>query len=104
MIFNKTIVTCGLLFASSVNAFAPTASTLNFRAERVPSLNAHESTNNEARNLGENAARVVCTLLLSSGIVGTIIFPGVAFASEIGVEVEAPTLYTGETVEVRCRS
>lgn len=41
--------------------------------------------------------------ILSIGIIGTsILFPsGNALADEIGREVEAPTLFTGETVLVR---
>ncbi len=36
------------------------------------------------------------------GVIGSsILFPQGAFADEIGRETEAPTLFTGETVEVR---
>ena len=77
-------------------AFSPSAA-------KVPvpvSLQAQKEGNSD-NNIRKNIAQTGATLMLGAGIVGSIFFPGAAFAGEIGVEVEAPTLYTGETVEVR---
>ena len=47
-----------------------------------------------------NMSKLISTIL-SAGVIGSsLIFPNAAFADEIGRETEAPTLYTGETVEV----
>ena len=98
MILNKQVATVGLFLIASAEAFSPSTSNLN---RGKVSLQAKQEGQYESMNLGKNAAKAASTLILGSGIVGTLLFPGASFASEIGVEIEAPTLYTGETVEVR---
>lgn len=52
-------------------------------------------------NEKSKASQLVITVL-SIGVIGSsIVFPNAALADEIGRETEAPTLFTGETVEVR---
>lgn len=65
--------------------------------ERSTSIQLNESTNRKNILNSINFPAIV-----SAGIIGsTILFPGNALADEIGREVEAPTLFTGETVLVR---
>ena len=84
-------------------AFSPSAARPSSRQTvvKVPvSLQAQKEGNID-NNIRKNIAQTGATLMLGAGIIGSTFFPGAAFAGEIGVEVEAPTLYTGETVEVR---
>jgi hypothetical protein len=100
MIFNKQIFALGVILGSSAEAFSPSTYLLNQNRGRVSVLQAQKEGQNEAMNLGKSAAKAASTIMLGSGIIASIFFPGASFANEIGVEVEAPTLYTGETIEV----
>ena len=96
MILNKQNLALAAMLFTPAEAFSPSAG-------KVPvpvSLQAKKEGHID-NNIRKNIAQTGATLMLGAGIVGSIFFPGAAFAGEIGVEVEAPTLYTGETVEVR---
>lgn len=54
----------------------------------------------QSASLAKRATDFVKTNLVASCLIMTT-FAAPAFADEIGVEKEAPTLFTGETVEVR---
>ena len=78
----------------SVGAFAP--QNLN----SAPTSTATSTSMKMAKSSPTNAFSTV----IAAGLIGTsILFPGSAFADEIGVEKEAPTLFTGETTQVRIR-
>ena len=48
----------------------------------------------------KNVSNAAAAMVVSAGILANSFFPNNAFADEIGRETEAPTLSTGETVEV----
>lgn len=103
MILNKQNLALAAMLFTPAEAFSPSAARPSSRQTvvKVPvSLQAQKEGNSD-NNIRKNIAQTGATLMLGAGIVGSIFFPGAAFAGEIGVEVEAPTLYTGETVEVR---
>jgi hypothetical protein len=68
-----------------------------FQADAFTSTSSNRSpTVLDAKSKKSNAAAMV----VSAGILANSFFPNNAFADEIGRETEAPTLSTGETVEV----
>ena len=90
---------CGFLIAlegNVVTAFSAPFGSNTLRQQRhdVTNLCAHSDANNEMLSKAQQLAisSMLCaSLLLSSQV---------SLASEIGVEVEAPTFISGETVEV----
>ena len=79
-----------------VEAFVPTSTSV----PRSSSMLLNLKNPSDAESNKPSMPQVVSTIL-SVGVIGTsIIFPNAAFADEIGRETEAPTLYTGEIVEV----
>jgi len=84
-----------LLLLSTSEAFSPSTSLVN-PTRATFSLEAQQGNQDEQlMSLGKNVAKAAATFMVGAGIFG-----GAAFANEIGVEVEAPTLFTGETTEV----
>jgi hypothetical protein len=74
-------------------------------SRHVSSLPAHtgatSTTSSNVKNHNNNFANYpAVTCAIATAIFTNILFTGVAFADEYGREVEAPTLLTGETVEV----
>ena len=86
--FNKKCCAAALLLCSQTDAFAPCT-----RNHPVASTTLQAHAQNDV-------AKAAATLFLGAGIMASTLFPGAAFADEIGVEKEAPTLFTGETTEV----
>jgi hypothetical protein len=79
----------------SVDAFAP---------QKLHTRQSTTVTKMTKSSEGSNNGSGIVTAILSAGIIGSsILFPDGAFADEIGVEKDAPTLFTGETTEVRER-
>jgi hypothetical protein len=97
---NLLLVTPLSVSPDTSRAFRTVARESTFRQTPIvlePSLN-RSSSNLRHDNQGNNAVRMAVSAML----VATMIFsPIPAFADEYGVEKEAPTLFTGETVEVR---
>ena len=58
------------------------------------------SSNRCPTALDAKSKKSVAAMVVSAGILANSFFPNNAFADEIGRETEAPTLSTGETVEV----
>ena len=80
----------------SVEAFSVRSPTN--RVAQSSSTQLNESSSNRSNYLKSFPFPAI----LTAGIIGSsIFFPGNAIADEIGREVEAPTLFTGETVLVR---
>jgi hypothetical protein len=94
-LFNNYHLFClgTFLIVSKSEAFS--SSTKILPSRRVSSLAAYSSKNH--KNVGNNPG-FAC--VIAATIFTNVLFPGMAFADEIGREVEAPTLLTGETVEV----
>ena len=94
-LFRKTQLAAGLFLVSS-EAFSLSTSLLDpVRRNALLQLQ-----KNEEMYHGKNVAQAAAALVFGAGLVGATIFPGSAMADEIGREREAPTLFTGETVEV----
>lgn len=95
-----TLLVIATLYVSQhacVEAFVPSTRTSVPRASSTL-LNLKNPSDVESNK--PSMSKIVSTIL-SAGIIGSsIIFPNSAFADEIGRETEAPTLYTGETLEV----
>jgi len=96
VLFNKKCIAATLLLCSpQIEAFAP--STRNHLV-RTPEPSTSVSLQAHSQN---SVAKAAATFIVGAGILTSTFFPGAAFADEYGVEKEAPTLFTGEVVEVR---
>jgi len=96
LFFNKKICASALLLCSQIEAFAPSSTIkhpVHTKAATAP-LQAHPQSANDF-------TKAAATFMVGTGILTSTFFSGAAFANEIGVENEAPTLFTGEVVEVR---
>lgn len=92
----KSVVAAAVVLLSvqnvSVDAFAP---------QKLHTRQSTTVTKMTKSSEGSNNGSGIVTAILSAGIIGSsILFPGGAFADEIGVEKDAPTLFTGETTEI----
>lgn len=68
------------------------------RTQHVLVESSPNGSSNRLHDQGNNAGRMAVSAMLLATM---ILSPVPAFADEYGVEKEAPTLFTGETVEVR---
>mmetsp|Transcript_15197 Transcript_15197/g.17363 ORF Transcript_15197/g.17363 Transcript_15197/m.17363 type:complete len:287 (-) Transcript_15197:159-1019(-) len=94
---------CFSLSQEYVGAFTPIKPNQHSVISAKSKTTMQMSNSNEKAGIVNKKNNIACFLssVVSVGVVGAaIFFPGIAIADEIGSEIEAPTLFTGETVEI----
>lgn len=98
--FRKSFVAIVLLVLPFANAFAPVRLSTQTQQSSTSQINGSKDGLNSS-DVAQSFAVAASSFLLGVGIMGSaLVLPQSALADEYGREVEAPTLFTGETTMI----